>query len=309
MKTLAEATQEYRVWATNPNPRLALGYPIIDERTNGGPALGEVVLFTARSQVGKTTFALNVIENLGGDIPAVFFSLEMNARYLVPRLSAMHTGTPTLDIENAMRAGRVPDAVVKTVQDHPWLAVPDKPAMSLKEAAIVLKEAEDRFGKKVKFVVFDYLELMGGTATLSTLDKIDQLTRRTKDFAREHDVVVLILHQVGRGEGGEGAEPLDIASSRYGGEVAADYVLGAYRPCLRKGIDQQAYLTERWNFYMQFLKTRGGSELHPQGMLHHLDPFSMRLTHGNRQQPLLEMPTHEDFDMEFAESELRRDMA
>lgn len=277
LKPLVDAANEYKVWASDPTPRLGIGYPIMDSRTNGGAAKGEVILFQARSQVGKTTFALNVLNNIGGDHGALFFSLEMNARYLVPRLAAMHTNTPTSVIEAEMRSGVYSQAIAQTIQDFPFLALPDKPAMTIKEMHETIEEAEQRFGRKVEVVAIDFLELIGGAPSLSTVDKIDGLTRKIKDFARTHDVVVLLLHQVGRDSGGAGAEPLDLTSSRYGGEVSADYVLGAYRPCLRKGITQDQFLTERWHYYIQFLKTRGGSELHPEGLLHSMNPETMRI--------------------------------
>jgi replicative DNA helicase len=276
-KPLAEIATDYKRWATDPNPRVPTGYPIMDGRTNGGAAYGEVILFTCRSQVGKTTFALNVINN-NVERPAVFFSLEMNGRYLIPRLAAMHTGTPTDQIEREMIDSGSSPAVVKTVNDFRRLSIVDKPAMSLKEMGQAMGEAQERFGQRVQIVVIDFLELMGGVASLSALDKIDGLTRKIKDFSREWDVVTVLLHQVGRGEGDSGDKPLDLTSGRYGGEVSADYVLGAYRPCLRRGITQDQYLEERWHFYVQFLKTRGGSEIHPQGELHMFDPHSMRIS-------------------------------
>jgi len=277
-KPLAAAATEYRTWATDPRPRMPIGYPIFDSRTNGGAARGEVILFQARSQVGKTTFALNVIENLGGEHCCIFFSLEMNARYLVPRLAAMHTGVPTSEIEMAFRTTGDHLSIIQTIKDFPFLAVPDKPAMSLREMKQVVEEAEEKFGRPVDFIVVDFLELIGGANSLSTVDKIDGLTRKFKDLVRELNVVGMLLHQVGRESGGTGADVLDITSSRYGGEVSADYVLGAYRPCLARGISTEEYEKSQWWYYLQFLKTRGGSGLHPEGLLHQFHPETMRIT-------------------------------
>jgi KaiC/GvpD/RAD55 family RecA-like ATPase len=277
-KPLSTVATEYLAWATDPNPRVPTGYPILDSRTNGGAAYGEVVLFNCRSQVGKTTFGLNVIANNIGR-PCVFFSLEMHGRYLIPRLAAIHTGTPTEDIERQMRAtGRSPE-VERTVNEFGRLAIIDKPAMTLKEMGQALEEVQQTWGQRVELVVIDFLELMGGIPSLNKVEKIDDLTQKIKNFARQYDVVVLLLHQVSRTEGGGGELPLDITSGRYGGEVSADYVLGAFRPCLRKGISQEEYLHDRWLFFVQFLKTRGGSEIHPEGELHCFNPHTMRISY------------------------------
>lgn len=282
IKPLLEVTKDYRTWATSDHPRIPLGYPMFDGRTNGGAALGEVILFQARSSVGKTTFALNVVAN-NPERACAFFSLEMNGRYLVPRLAAMYTGTPTEDIEKSMMAGETCQPVLQTVEAYQNLVVADEPGMSLKQMAALLPEASTIAGQKVEMVIIDYLELIGGVPGMATLDKIDGVTRKLKDFARYHDVVVLVLHQVGREAGGAGAAPLDITSGRYGGETQADYVLGAYRPCLRTGISQEEYLSERWHWYLQFLKTRGGSEIHPAGLLHQYNPHTMRITEWQHQ--------------------------
>lgn len=284
LKTFAESAAEFRQWATDPRPRMGIGYSIFDSRTNGGAARGEVILFQARSQVGKTTFALNVVNNLGPDAVCVFASLEMNARYLVPRLAAIHTDSSTTEVENAFRNFGDHPAILQTVMDFPYFAVPDKPAMSLRDMTAVLDEATQRFGRRPDLLIIDFLELIGGAAALSTVDKIDMLTRRVKDLARDRDLVVLLLHQVGRGAGETGAVPLDITSSRYGGEVSADYVLSAFRPCLRAGITQDEFLRERSWYYLQFLKSRGGSELHPEGLLHRFDPDTMRITEWTPEQ-------------------------
>lgn len=276
-KPLSEVVRSYRDWATSDHPRLPTGYAILDSRTSGGAASGEVILFQCRSQVGKTTFGINMIANNIGR-PAAFFSLEMHARYVAARLAAIHTNTPTSVIEAELKEFGRSDALAAIVKDYPTFGIPDKPAMSLKQMGEALDEFEDVWGQKTELVVIDFLELIGGVPSLSAVEKIDGLTRKVKDFARERDCVVLLLHQVGRGAGGTGDEPLDITSSRYGGEVSADYVLGAYRPCLRKGIAQDEYLRERSMLYLQFLKTRGGSELHPQGLLHHLNPETLRIS-------------------------------
>lgn len=277
-KPLSAVATEYLQWATDPNPRVPTGYPILDSRTSGGAAYGEVILVNCRSQVGKTTFGLNVVAN-NVERPAVFFSLEMHGRYILPRLAAIHTDTPTEDIERQMRTLQRSDVVERTVNDFRRLAVIDKPAMTLKEMGQALDEVQQAWGQRVELVVIDFLELMGGIPSLNKVEKIDDLTQKIKNFAREWDVVVILLHQVSRTEGSGGDKPLDITSGRYGGEVSADYVLGAYRPCLRKGITQEEYLHERWLFFVQFLKTRGGSEIHPEGLLHCFNPHTMKITY------------------------------
>lgn len=235
-----------------------------------------MILFTARPQVGKTAFACNVIRH-NRHLPVVFFSLEMHGRYIAQRLAAIHTLTSTARIEEELRTTGESTALDSLVSDFPGLAIVDKPGIGLKDMGEALREATEFWKTRPKLVVIDFLELIGGVATLSAVDQVDKVARKLKDFAREHDVVLLVLHQVGRGEGGSGHIPLSLQSGRYGGEMSADYVLGAFRPCLAPGISNDEYERTKDRFVLQFLKTRGGSQICPGGELHKIDPDTMRI--------------------------------
>jgi replicative DNA helicase len=283
-RPIEDVVREYANWATSPQPRIPTGFPILDDRTQGGAAMGEVILFIARSSVGKTAVACNVVIN--ARVPTVFFSLEMHGRYIAKRLASVHTGMPDAQVEYELRTTGRCEALSALVDDYPQLAIIDKPAMSLKNMREAMHEVTEAWGEPPQLVVMDYMELIGGVPSLVAAEKVDQVARKIKDFSREHDCVVLCLHQVGRGEGGAGAEPLSLTSARYGGETQADYVLGAYRPALAAGISQEEYGQKRWEVWLQFLKTRGGSQLHPAGMLHHFDVNTLRISQEWPKEPL-----------------------
>lgn len=275
-RPLSEVTRDYVRWATSEHPRVGTGFDFFDSRTQGGCAAGEVLMFQARSGVGKTAVAGNIVAG-NRHLPTVFFSLEMHARYIAMRLAAITTGTATKRIEYDLRTTGRSLALQELVELYPRLAIIDKPGMSLKEMGVACQEAAQVWQEHPQLIVIDFLELIGGVPSLSAVEAVDKVARKVKDFAREQDAVVLLLHQVGRGEGGAGEEPLSMASGRYGGEISADYVLGAYRPCMRKGISADDYENERWQIFLQFLKTRGGSELHPSGFLHQFNPDTMQI--------------------------------
>ena len=274
---LHEIAQSYVDWALSDHPRIPTGFPMFDQRTEGGAALGEVILFQCRSQVGKTTWGINVVNN-NPDIATCFFSLEMHGRYILHRLAGVHTNVPTSAIYRRLKEQKETSEIRTAVQHFPHLAIIDKPALSIKEMDTALTEIETAWRRPVQLVVIDFMELIGGIPSLNDMNKVDSLARKLKDFARHRDMVVIVLHQVSRGAGSAGHEPLDITSGRFGGEVSADYVMSAYRPCLRPGISQDEYLRTNSQFFLQFLKTRGGSEIHPEGMLHHLNTESLRLS-------------------------------
>ena len=278
-KPLSVTIGEQLEWARHPLPRIPLGYPMFDGRTSGGAAQGELIQFLARSGVGKTTMALNLINNVchGQGVPTVFFSLEMHGRYIVQRLAAIAFDEPTARIEKELfDTGRSPH-LENLSQLFPRLSIVDEPGLSFRQMGKALQEAEDEWGEKVRFVAVDYAELIGGVRSMTTAEKVDGVMKDAKDFARKHDVLLLLLHQVGRGSGGEGHMPLAATSGRFGGEQAADYILAAYRTHLEPGISHQEMLARQHSFHLQFLKTRGGHEIHPQGVQHIYKPGSMRI--------------------------------
>lgn len=271
-----ESVRDYVTWATSDHPRIGTGFPFFDSRCGGGAAAGEMVLVQARSSVGKTTIANNIIVN-NPEIPIVVFSLEMAGRYIANRLAAISQETSTKQIEYDLQTtGRSPH-LQAAVEQFTNVTIVDRPGMSLKQMGEAIHEIEQDTQSKIQMAVIDFLELIGGVGSMSAVEGVDRASRKAKDFCREHDLVTFLLTQVGRGEGGAGEEPLSLSSARYGGEASADYVIGAYRPCLRKGITGEEYAIEKWQIYLQFLKSRGGSDLHPHGELHEFNPETMRI--------------------------------
>ena len=240
LKTVSDMFDEYHSWATDPRPRIGLGYPFFDGPTNGGIARGEICQLMARSSVGKTWAAINIVRN-NPDVPIVFFSLEMAAPYIAARLAAVDAGVSTTAIENEVKRTGTHQAVASTIDKFRKLIVVDKPAMSVKDMSAALAAATERFDEDVRLVVIDYLELIGGVAAVEQVAQIDKVAKRLKDWTRENHVATVVLHQMSRGAGEEGHLALSMTSGRFGGESAADYIVGMHRDALRPGLSITEY--------------------------------------------------------------------
>lgn len=274
VQTLAQGFQSYREWATDPIPRIGFGMDWFDGPTGGGIARSEIAMFMAFSSVGKTTVALNVIRN-NPHIPTLFFSLEMNWRMVAARLAAMELPTTTRNLEDRMKGGDVVPELIKVQDKYRGFVCDDQPAISLKQASESFHDATRELGTAPRLVIFDYLELISGGGLMGKSEQVDKASQKARDWAREHDCSVLILHQVGKGDGGH--EPLDLASGRYGGFAPMDYVLGAYAPRLEKGITQQRWEQVREEIWFQLLKSRSGQS-DPTGKKYRLDASTMRIS-------------------------------
>src|SRR5690606_34570789 len=168
-------------------------------------------MLMAFSSVGKTTLGLNVIVN-NPDVPILFFSLEMSWRMVAARLAAISTGTSTKAIEEHYKNVGRPPEVQATADKFKLLVCDDTPAITLKEAKASCHEAADKLGEPPRLVIWDYLELIGGSGIAGKAEQVDRATEKLRNWTREQDTACLVLHQVGKGDAGGGAKPLDLGS-------------------------------------------------------------------------------------------------
>jgi len=285
-RNVAAGFGELSVWVNDPTPRIGWGLSFFDGPTGGGIALGESCMVLAYSSVGKTTIGLNIIAN-NPHVPALFMSLEMGWRQVVSRLAAMLHGVSTKDMEAQMKAGGGWNPYAQAVMDrYPYLICDDTPAITLKDAkASVRRATELNNGLRPKIIVWDYMELIGGSGLLGKAEAVDRSAQKLRDFHRDHeiDAAGIILHQVGKGSDTGGHKPLALDDGKYGGHHPMDYVVGAYAPRLERGLSKPDFDRVRPELYLQLLKNRnGGAE--PSGIRYHQDPVSMRITDWGAQQ-------------------------
>ena len=284
LRVLTEVRDELYKWATSDIVRVPLGYSFFDDRTQGGMAPGQVMILLARTGVGKTWFLINVAANNPG-VPTVLFSLEMHGRYILERLASCYTGTATTTIEKTMREHGKCSAIEITSESLPLLVVEDEPDLGLGDMTEVLNDYESRLGARPRLVLIDYLELVR-TWGENQMDSVQGMARAMKNFARENDVAVIVLHQVMRGDHNAGHRPLDLTDGKFGGEESADYVLGMYKPSLDPNISQKMRDYMEDDIRLQFLKTRTGGGIHPDGVKHHWNPHTGKITRPVEQHEL-----------------------
>lgn len=296
VRNLAEGFQDYEGWISDPRPRISFGIPFFDDATNGGIARSEIAMMMAFSSVGKTTLALNIIAN-NPDVPVLFFSLEMNWRMVAARLAAITSGMSTKEIENHYRAGSRPGVVQKTVDTYRKLVCDDTPAITLKDSKDSFRLATEKLGEPPRLVIWDYLELIGGSGLMGKSEQVDRASEKLRNWTREHDCASLVLHQVGKGDAGGGSKPLDLGSGRYGGHAPMDFVLGAYAERLNADISPDRRRAVQDEVHLQLLKNRAGMA-HPDGVRHRLDHLTMRLTDWHALPPAPFMLPRSMFDDE-----------
>lgn len=253
-RPLGQIVEDHRRWAKSDKPRIGIGFSFFDEQaTNGGAAPGELVMLQARTGVGKTWIALNII-NQNRDVPTAFFSIEMEGHMIVQRLAGVTYDEDTRLIERAVHDHGHHAAVDGLPGTFPKLALIDQPGISMKQMGEAIDQA--RRAMNVPYdvtspflVIIDYDELIGGVRSMDTLGQIERVMKDLKVKAREWKAVVIVLHQMKRVD--DETKPPSIKDGRYGGEQSCDYIVAAWRP-------DPNQLTRMG---MRMLKTRGGHEL------------------------------------------------
>ena len=178
------------------------GFDDIDKRTSGLEA-GELVVIAGRPSMGKTSLALNMVENIVfGDHsrPAVIFSMEMSARQIAMRffsslghISQFRVRTGKLREEDWPRLS----SAMRMLKQAP-IFIDDTSSLTPFDIHAKVRRVKREHGS-LGVVMVDYLQLMqiSGSKENRTAE-ISQISRLMKTLAREMEVPVLALSQLNR---------------------------------------------------------------------------------------------------------------
>ena len=227
MKLLYDQVQALFKFAESPVKRVRTGFKQIDDLI-GGPAPGEVCMIIARSYAGKSIVGQNIIHN-NRELPSVFFSMEMPYMQALIRLYSIWSDTDAATNQHELEAGHVNNKVWEMVLAFPQHLIDDRTGLTLQEMSERLEAYESEFSTRPEFVVVDYLELLGGAkASGDGFLAVEQQATMLKDWSKQEEMRVFVLHQTNRQEPRH--RPPTENSARFGGYTEADFVIGLWRP-------------------------------------------------------------------------------
>ena len=217
-----------------------------------------------RPAVGKTAFALNLVERMthDGQLPTLIFSLEQPGIEIFERMASITIGWSGRELEQRARSEdpQVLDRLLNVCQQWAHVVVVEKPCrLDDVDQLIGSARASDLWLAPLRLVVVDYLGLIGHRRPGSPYEQVSLAARELKNFAKRHRVALLVLCQVDR-EGGGGGEPITLKMGRDSGaiEEAADYLLGIWRPELAEGQTREERDKVRGELKVRVLKNRSG---------------------------------------------------
>ncbi|MFW5824348.1 MAG: replicative DNA helicase [Marinobacter sp.] len=181
---------------------LTTGFTDLDEWTSGMQP-SDLVIVAGRPSMGKTTFAMNIVENalLSSGEPILVFSMEMPADAIVMR---MLSSLGRID-QTRMRSGKLEEddwprltSAVSLLKDKP-LYIDDTPGLSPTEMRSRARRIARENGGRLGLIMVDYLQLMrvpGNTEGRTA--EISEISRSLKGLAKELSCPVVALSQLNR---------------------------------------------------------------------------------------------------------------
>jgi replicative DNA helicase len=222
---------------------LATGFTDLDQMTDGLHA-GEMVVIAARPSMGKTAFAMNVVEHVAvkEKLSVGVFSLEMSSQQLIQRLLCSRAGVNLKKVRGGFLGERdfpsLTAAASKLAEAK--IFIDDSSALSILELrakARRLKAQQD-----VQLIAIDYLQLLRSTSRRAQDNRqleISEISAGLKGLAKELKIPIIVLAQLNRQpEQRTGGKPR-LSDLRESGSIEqdADLVGLLLRPSLYKDGD------------------------------------------------------------------------
>lgn len=207
------------------------GFGMLDKYLTGLNK-SDLILIGARPAMGKTSFALNLAQNIsmGARKKCIVFSLEMTKSQLAERLLASQAGvesqklkTGEMTKEEWVRLGNAAgqfNDVELYLDDTSSITVPE------------IKSRVRRM-KNVDCIIIDYLGLISSAGKKENrVQEVSEITRGLKMMAKDLNIPVICCAQLSRGTEGHGKNHKpQLADLRESGSIEqdADIVLFLYR--------------------------------------------------------------------------------
>lgn len=181
---------------------LSTGFLELDNKTYGMQA-GDLIIVAARPSMGKTTFAMNLVESVlfNGNLPALVFSMEMPADSIAMRLISafgrVHQGHLRSGKLDGDEWSKVIGSIAHIQEKH--LYIDDSSALPPTELRSRARRIAKQHGGKLGCIMVDYLQLMKVPGLGDNrVAEISEISRSLKALAKEMNCPVIALSQLNR---------------------------------------------------------------------------------------------------------------
>lgn len=209
------------------------GFKDLNKKINGLQRT-DLILVAARPAMGKTAFALNLVQNaaIKGNASVAVFSLEMSKEQLAQRMIAAQSNVEL----KKMKTGTLNDAdwpriiSAMAVMSDAKIFIDDTPGIKINELRSKCRKLKMEQG--LDLVMIDYLQLMeSDSKNESRQQEISKISRSLKILAKELDCPVVALSQLSRATEQRADHRPVLSDLRESGAIEqdADIVMFLYR--------------------------------------------------------------------------------
>ena len=179
---------------------IATGFIDLDYRMSGLQP-SDLILIAARPSMGKTAFALNIVQYVAfhSNLATAIFSLEMSKEQLVNRLFSLESRVDAQVLRNGSLTDTDWEKLIEGagIIGQSRLLIDDTPGISISELRSKCRKYKLEYD--LNLIIIDYLQLMSGSGKSdSRQQEISEISRSLKALARELHVPVIALSQLSR---------------------------------------------------------------------------------------------------------------
>lgn len=164
---------------------------------------GELIVLASRPAMGKSTFALNILNNIAikQNLPVLCFNLELSKEQVINRLISNNSMVKYSE----MQKEKIDNNTWKKIQEgisiftDAEIYIDDTPGISIEE--ICKKSKKMKKEKDIQFILIDYIHLISydKRECLSRDQEISQISHTLKLLAEELNIPILVVSQLSRG--------------------------------------------------------------------------------------------------------------
>ena len=236
------------------NGQVSTGWSTLDKRLFGGMNRGELNIFAGGSGSGKSLFMQNIALNwIIAGLNGVYLTLELSEELCAMRIDSMAANVSTREIFKEIDTVELKIALLGKKSGN--LRIKYMPAQSnVNQIRAYLKELQVQTGKKIDFIMVDYLDLvMPVSAKVSPNDlfvKDKYVSEELRNLSKELGVLMITASQLNR----SAVEEVEFDHSHIAGGLSkintADNVFGIFT---------SRAMRERGRYQIQLMKTRSSS--------------------------------------------------
>ena len=190
-----------------PRNYLDTGFNQLNEFSWGGFRPGHLIVLAGRPGMGKTSFALNLCDNVlhtdDQDMTVLFFTLEQRTEEIMFKMLSAASGVPFGKLKSTRlneTEQRDLDIAVQNIEFYSNFIVMNPDGLTVTDMIHAVKQVK-RLKRRLDLVCVDYIGLMQPDDPLRWQNRtleIADITRKLKNLANQEEVPILALAQLNR---------------------------------------------------------------------------------------------------------------